>query len=201
MYQYVFNGVVSRIFPYLDEWCPKKANHKPLRKTDYLILDEVIIGKRKAKSFSEEWWKELYPTFNKEFGRLAQEIFRFFQEISSDIKDEIEDEQKELISQYENKQNDYKKKIDDLKKLLEQKTEENISLQHQLKNPTLSVVDTSIKDNKKDNLKSLKVCELKELAKQKGLKVPNGSKKDDIIKLLTCQQPTTFDIPFEPDNK
>lgn len=201
VYQYVFNGVVSRLFPYLDEWCPKKANHKPLRKTDYLILDEVIIGKRKAKCFSEEWWKELYPTFNKEFGCLAQEIFHFFQEISSDIKDEIEDEQKELVSQYENKQNDYKKNIDDLKKQLEQKTEENISLQHQLKNSTMSVVETSIKDNKKDNLRSLKVCELKELAKQKGLKVPNGSKKDDIIKLLTCQQPTTFDIPFETDNK
>ena len=84
---------------------------------------------------------------------------------------------------------------------MEQKTEENISLQHQLKNSTMSVVETSIKDNKKDNLRSLKVCELKELAKQKGLKVPNGSKKDDIIKLLTCQQPTTFDIPFETDNK
>ena len=201
VYQYVFNGVVSRIFPYIDEWCPKNADRKPHRKTDYIILDEVIIGKRKAKSFSEEWWKELYPTFNKEFGRLAQEIFRFLQEISSDIKDEIGDEQKELISQYENKLNDYKKRIDDLEKQLKQKTEENVSLQNQLKITSTSVVDNSTKENKKENLRSRKVGELKELAKQKGLKVPNGSKKDDIIKLLTCQQPTTFDIPFETDNK
>ena len=201
VYQYVFNGVVSRIFPYIDEWCPKNADRKPHRKTDYIILDEVIIGKRKAKSFSEEWWKELYPTFNKEFGRLAQEIFRFLQEISSDIKDEIGDEQKELISQYENKLNECKKKIDDLEKQLEQKTEENVSLQNQLKITSTSVVDNSTKENKKENLRSRKVGELKELAKQKGLKVPNGAKKDYIIKLLTSQQSTTFDIPFEPDSK
>ena len=106
-----------------------------------------------------------------------------------------------MISQYENKLNECKKKINDLTKQLKQKTEENISLLHQLENPTMSVVETSIKDNKKDNLRSLKVGELKELAKQKGLKVPNGAKKEDIIMLLTCQQPTTFDISFETDNK
>ena len=195
VYQYVFNGVVSRIFPYLDEWCPKKANRKPQRKTDYLILDEVIIGKRKAKAFSEEWWSGLFPIFNKEFGRLAKEIFRFFQEISSDIKDDMEDETNEIISKYENKLNAYEKKIDELEKQLEQKTEENISLQHQLKKSSMSIVDNSAKDDKKENLRSLKVGELKELAKQKGIKVPNGAKKDDIVKLIT----NTFDIPFEPD--
>ena len=200
VYQYIFNNTVSSYFPYIDEWCPKFSKCQPQKKTDYLILDEIIIGEKKAKAFSEEWWKKLYPTFNKEFGRFAQEIFRFFQEISSNIKDDIEDEQKELISQYENKLNECKKKIVDLTKQLKQKTEENITLQHQLKNPPMSVVETSIKDNKKDYLRSLKVCELKELARQKGIKVPNGAKKDDIINLLTCQQSTTFDIPFEPDN-
>ena len=200
VYQYVFNGVVSRIFPYLDEWCPKKANRKPQRKTDYLILDEVIIGKRKAKAFSEEWWSGLFPIFNKEFGRLAQEIYRFFQAISTDIKEDMEDEKNEIISQYENKLNECKKNIDDLAKQLEQKTEENISLQLQLKKSAMIVVDNSTKDNKEVNFRSLKVGELKELAKQKGLKVPNGAKKDDIIKLLTNQLSTTFDIPFESDN-
>lgn len=201
VYQYVFNGVVSRIFPYLDEWCPKKSNRKPQRKTDYLILDEVIIGKRKAKAFSEEWWSGLFPIFNKEFGRLAQEIYRFFQTISTDIKEDMEDEKNEIISQYENKLNECKKKIDDLTKQLEQKTEENISLQLQLKHSSMSVVDNSAKDDKKEKLRGLTVDKLKELAKQKGLKVPNRAKKDDIIKLLTNQQSATFDIPFEPDNK
>ncbi len=201
VYQYIFNNTVSSYFSYIDEWCPVFSQCQPKKKTDYIILDEIIIGKKKAKAFSEEWWTKLYPMFNKEFGRLTLEIFRFFQEISSGIKDDIEDEQKELISQYENKLNDCKKKIDDLMKQLEKKTEENISLHHQLKNPTMNVLETSIKDNKKDHLRSLKVGELKELAKQKGLKIPNGAKKDEIIKLLTCQQPTTFDIPFESDNK
>ena len=201
VYQYVFNGVVSRTFPYLDEWCPKKTTRKPQRKTDYIILDEVIIGKRKAKVFSEEWWNGLFQIFNKEFGRFAQENFRFFQEMGREMKNDIEDEQKELVSQYENKLNEYKKKIDELTKQLEQKTEENISLQHQLKKSSMNVVDNSDKDYKKENLKSLTVGKLKELAKQKGLNVPNKPKKEDLIKLLTSQQSTTFDIPFEPDNK
>ena len=113
----------------------------------------------------------------------------------------MEDEKNEIISQYEIKLNECKKKIDDLAKQLEQKIEENISLQHQLKKSAMSVVENSFKNNKTENLKSLKVGELKELAKQKGIKVPNGAKKDDIIRLLTNQLSTTFDIPFEPDNK
>ena len=201
VYQYIFNNTVSNYFPYIDEWCPVFSEFQPQKKTDYLILDEIIIGEKKAKTFSEEWWTKLYPTFNKEFGRFAQEIFRFFQEIGSDIKDDIEDEQNELISQYENKLNECKKKIDDLTKQLKQKTEENISQQHQLRDPAISVVENPKKDIKKENLRSLKVDELRELAKQSGLKVPSKTKKEELIKLLTNQQATTFDIPFETDNK
>lgn len=203
VYQYIFNNTVSNYFPYIDEWCPVFSEFQPQKKTDYLILDEIIIGEKKAKTFSEEWWTKLYPTFNKEFGRFAQEIFRFFQEIGSDIKDDIEDEQNELISQYEKKLNECKKKIDDLTKQLKQKTEENISLQHQLRDSAISVVENPKKDIKKENLRSLKVDELRELAKQRGLKVPSKPKpkKEKLIKLLTNQQATTFDIPFETDNK
>ena len=132
---------------------------------------------------------------------MAKEIFRFFQEISSDIKDDMEDETNEIISKYEYKLNAYEKKIDELEKQLEQKTEENISLQHQLKKSSMSIVDNSAKDYKKENLRSLTVGKLKELAKKRGLNVPNKPKKEDIIKLLTNQQSTTYDIPFEPDNK
>ena len=132
---------------------------------------------------------------------MAQEIYRFFQTISTDIKEDIEDEKNEIISQYENKLNECKKKIDDLTKQLEKKTEENISLQLQLKHSSMSVVDNSAKDDKKENLRSLKVDELRELAKQRGLKVPSKTKKEELIKLLTNQQATTFDIPFETDNK
>ena len=203
VYQYIFNNMVSSYFSYIDEWCPVFSEFQPQKKTDYLILDEIIIGEKRAKTFSEEWWTKLYPTFNKEFGRFAQEIFRFFQEIGSDIKDDIEDEQNELISQYEKKLNECKKKIDDLTKQLKQKTEENISLQHQLRDSAISVVENPKKDIKKENLRSLKVDELRELAKQRGLKVPSKPKpkKEKLIKLLTNQQATTFDIPFETDNK
>ena len=97
--------------------------------------------------------------------------------------------------------NECKKKIDDLTKQLKQKTEENISLQHQLRDPAISVVENSKKDIKKENLRSLKVDELRELAKQRGLKVPSKPKKEELIKLLTNQQVMTFDIPFDTDNK
>ena len=99
--------------------------------------------------------------------------------------------------------NECKKKIDDLTKQLKQKTEENISLQHQLRDSAISVVENPKKDIKKENLRSLKVDELRELAKQRGLKVPSKPKpkKEKLIKLLTNQQATTFDIPFETDNK
>ena len=200
VYQYIFNGKVSDIFPYLDTWCPKHIVYQPHKKTDYVILDEIIIGKKKAKVFTEEWWNSLFPKFNSEFGCLAQEIFRFFQGIINEIKTDIEDEHKELISQYESKLNENKKRIDELNKQLEQKTEEIKLLQNQ-RNASTNIAETSTQNKNEENLKSLKVSVLKDLAKQRGLKIPNGAKKDDIIKLLNNQQPTTSGILFQPYDK
>lgn len=200
VYQYIFNGKVSDIFPYLDTWCPKHIVYQPHKKTDYVILDEIIIGKKKAKVFTEEWWNGLFPKFNSEFGCLAQEIFRFFQGIINEIKTDIEDEHKELISQYESKLNENKKRIDELNKQLEQKREEIKLLQNQ-RNASTNIAETSTQNKNEENLKSLKVSVLKDLAKQRGLKIPNGAKKDDIIKLLNNQQPTTSGILFQPYDK
>lgn len=200
VYQYIFNGKVSDIFPYLDTWCPKRIVNQPHKKTDYVILDEIIIWEKKAKVFTEEWWNGLFPKFKSEFGRLAHEIFRFFQEIINEIKTDIEDERKELISQYESKLKENEKRIDELNKQLEQKIEEIKLLQNQ-RNASINIAETSTQNKNEDNLKSLKVSVLKDLAKQRGLKVPNGAKKDDIIKLLNNQQPTTSGILFQPYDK
>ena len=57
VYQYVFNGVVSSGFPYLDSWCPK-LTPKPSKigkdYVNYVILDEVIIGKKELYDTSKE---------------------------------------------------------------------------------------------------------------------------------------------------
>ena len=73
-------------------------------------------------------------------------------------------------------------------------------LQNQ-RNASINIAETSTQNKNEENLKSLKVSVLKDLAKQRGLKVPNGAKKDDIIKLLNNQQPTTSDILFQPYDK
>ena len=106
------------------------------------------------------------------------------------------------MDNFTNMQGGYnKQQVNDFVDYVIKKTEENISLQLQLKHSSMSVVDNSAKDDKKENLRSLKVDELRELAKQRGLKVPSKTKKEELIKLLTNQQATTFDIPFETDNK
>lgn len=182
VFQYVFNGVVSSIFPYLDEWCPKKANCKPQRKTDYLILDEVIIGKRKAKVFSEEWWNGLFPIFNKEFGRLAKELFLFFKELGNEMKKDLDDEREELISSYEKKLNENNKKIDSLTKQLENYSKGNI--------PTQGVDKTMCPSNAEDliqkclYLKNKSVKDLRKIAEQDGLNIPSKASKEEIDEVI-----------------
>lgn len=96
VYQYVFYGKVSSDFPYLDSWCPKLQPKYPKRSTEYVILDELIIGKKKAKVFSTEWWNGCYQKFEKDFGRLSGKILEIVKpyiekEILADIKDEIQE--------------------------------------------------------------------------------------------------------------
>lgn len=96
VYQYVFNGKVSSDFLYLDNWCPKLQPKRPKRSTEYVILDELIIGKKKAKVFSTEWWNGCYQKFEKDFGRLSGKILEIVKpyiekEILADIKDEIQE--------------------------------------------------------------------------------------------------------------
>jgi hypothetical protein len=50
LFQYAFNNTKSNDFPHLDSWCPKQKS-KISNKTDYKILDIVVVGKKKNKSF------------------------------------------------------------------------------------------------------------------------------------------------------
>ncbi len=74
IYQYVFNRVTqSGDFSYLD-WCPRLPSSIPRKKTDYKILDTVIIGKKKAKVSSPENWKQFLTCSLKSFDTYKDNI-------------------------------------------------------------------------------------------------------------------------------
>ena len=183
--------MVSSVFPYLDNWCPKQSVEQPKRRSDYVILDEIIIGKKKAKVFSEEWWNGLFPKFN-EFGRLANVLFHFFKEVCEEMKDDIKEEQEDIIASYENRINKYNKQIDDLTLKLNQQTEELNLLQQKVGDPNKT--DNRFSDNKNIDLNKFKLPELKDLARRKGLSIPSKAKKDDIVRLLQNIETSTNDM-------
>lgn len=182
VYQYIFNDRISAEFPYLDEWCPKQSVTRPTRKTDYVILDEIIIGKKKAQVFSEEWWNGLVPRFNKEFARFSKELFLFFKELGNEMKEDLEDEREEIISSYEKKLNENDKKIDSLTKQLENYSKENI--------PTLRADKIICPSNAEDliqkclYLKNKSVTDLRKIAKQNGLIIPSKASKEEIDEVI-----------------
>lgn len=195
VYQYVFNGNVSSYFPYLDDWCPKLSLNGYKKNSDYVILDEIIIGKKKAMVFSEEWWNGLFPKF-REFGRLANVLFSFFKEICEKIKEDIENDREELIASYESKLINNQKVIDDLTKMLNQKTEELKNSQQKWVNSD----NTNVLFNKDSDFRKFKVSELKDIAKSKGIKIPRNPKKEEIIELLIKHESSSGLLFNYPNN-
>lgn len=100
LFQYVFNHSKSNEFPYLD-WCPKQKWSKISKKTDYKILDVVVIGKKKAKVSSLEYLENLLSQFfQKDSTPLFKVLFEKVREIVyNDTKDEIADDYKYQIAQ------------------------------------------------------------------------------------------------------
>lgn len=184
VYQYVFNGIVSSSFPYLDEWCPKLHVEGSKRRNGYVILDEVIIGKKKAEVFSEEWWNGLFPKFIKECGRFANETFLFFKNVCEEMKEDIEEEKEDLIFEYENKLSGCNKYIDELTNKLNQKTIESSLVQERDNCEVTPISDKTELIHKCLELKNKTNTELKKLAKAKGIIVPSKPSKEDIDVLI-----------------
>jgi len=202
VYQYVFNGIVSANFQYLDNWCPKLPTKQQKNKTDYVILDELIVGKKKAKVFSDEWWSGLAPRFSKDFSTLAKPIFLFFQSIIKETIEDLNNEQNEMIIGFQNELNESRKQALYFKEMLAQKTKENEELQMRLNRasnhtfvnyetkemtPQIIASEPQMEYNPgigNDDLKLKKREELIEIAKKHGIRVPHKAKKDELIKLL-----------------
>ena len=135
VYQYVFNEKVSSGFPYLDSWCPKFQHKLPKRSTEYVILDELIVGKKKAKVFSQDWWNGFFQKFEKTFGVLSNQILESVKpfiekEVYADVKEELQESFQDELAK---KDSLYRKIIEELditRKELE-KSNEIIRQMHQ----------------------------------------------------------------------
>jgi hypothetical protein len=129
LYQYVFNNIVkSDEFTYLKDWCPKQKWAKISRKTDYKILDVIVIGKKKAKVLSKEYWQNLLPFFlqsNKFFEKTLPQIYQELGEtVFSDTKDEISEDYESQIAQKQEEINQLKTNASNLEMQVSQKQQE-----------------------------------------------------------------------------
>lgn len=145
VYQYVFNGKVSSEFAYLDTWCPNLSNKYPKHRNEYMILDEVIIGKKKAKTFSQEWWNGFFQNNEKTYGILFKSIFEVLKpiiedEVYNDIKDELQELYQVEIDKKECMLNEANEELDRTRKELEEIKRRNIQLIEELKGLTLDKV-------------------------------------------------------------
>ena len=95
VYQFVFNNnTISSRYPYLDEWCPRKRQFAK-RRTDYLILDTVFIGKKKPSVFSREYFQAFLAevkAMNIWSLSLTSLVEQILSKVANDTKEEIEDD-------------------------------------------------------------------------------------------------------------
>lgn len=143
VFQYVFNDKVSSDFSYLDSWCPRLQPKHPSRSTDYVILDELIIGKKKAKVFSQEWWNVFFQKFEKAFGVLSKPIAEFVKpliekEMYADIKEELQDSFQDELDKKDSLCQKKQEELDITRKELEESNETIRQLQKKLETTNLN---------------------------------------------------------------
>lgn len=143
VYQYVFNDRVSYDFPYLDSWCPRLQPKHPSRSTDYVILDELIIGKKKAKVFSQERWNGFYQKFEKAFGVLSKPILDFVKpliekEMYADVKEELQESFQDELHKKDSLCSKMQEELDITRKELEKSNETIRQLQKKLETTNLN---------------------------------------------------------------
>ncbi len=198
LYQFAFNNQKSDKFAYLDNWCPKQKRTKINKKTDYMILDVIVIGKKKAKVLSKEYWANLLPPFlqgNKFFEKTIPQICQELGEIIyNDAKEEISDDYENQIAQKQEEINQLKAEQNEL--LQFQKTA-SIKKYEQKEEKTSQIVaepQTAYLTKQKIDIKSLveqtlkykekNLPMLKKEAKERCIELPKNIKADEIIVLL-----------------
>ena len=141
VYQYVFNGIVSSDLPYLDSWCPK-LNPKPSKiekkYLNYVILDEVIIGKKDSNDSSPKWWNVFSQKLEKIFGSKAKDILESIKPIiENDVYKCIKDEVQESFGKSNQQEVSLQNELNALKEKLSEAEKQNRMLQNELKSSTI----------------------------------------------------------------
>jgi len=141
VYQYVFNDVVSNEFPYLDSWCPKltpKPSKIENNYVNYVILDEVIIGKKYSNDSSPKWWNIISQKLEKIFGSKAKDILDSIKPIiENDVYKYIKDEIQESFGENRQQEVLLQNELKTLKEKLSEAEEQNRMLQNELKSNTI----------------------------------------------------------------
>ena len=122
VYQFAFNSnTPSSKFPYIDEWCVKKKQ-SPKKKTDYMVLDTIFIGKKKPSVFSKDYllgFLEEIKTFdfiNAPLSSLVELIRnRVADDTTAEIEDVVETRIAEVEEKWTSKYNDAQYEIESLK--------------------------------------------------------------------------------------
>lgn len=205
LFQYSFNEPKSEEFPYLDNCWPKvQRNINIKRKTDYQVLDVVVIGKKKPKVFSKEYLANLLQRFFQQETELYLKDFveKLRTIIYNDTKDELQDEisfkDEEILKLRKEIENvnkmeaEINKLMNENKMIKNNKNESEFHYQESTTNkniveePILYSNDSDKKQIIKEVLlyKKKKTTTLEKEAKERGIIVPNDAKPDDIIVLL-----------------
>jgi hypothetical protein len=218
LYQYVFNEAKVDGFPYIDSWCPKSSDSfSSIKKSDYQILDVVVIGKKKPKVFSQDYLANLLQRFfQKENEGLFKELFEkirttVYYDTLEELKDEIaiKDEEIKRLNIYANKVSILEQDINRLTSLnltiKKNNTENQTYFQNAQTNKTK--VEEPLNEIEKNDNRSLvkQVLNYKEKnktmlekeAKDRGIIVPKGLKLDDLIILLMTTPKTTNDSTLQ----
>lgn len=193
VYQFVFNKKISENFYYLDSWCNKQRTPSVTKKTDYCVLDTIVIGKKKPKVGSEEWWSSLSQFYQRiDVGFFLQTpISILFKKVADHVIQECNEEKEEEIAeikaQYEEKNShlmELKKTMGNLsfnqrESFINEKRTAGVSREGIIK----EVFEYFDKDDKELNatLKSLGI-------NSKGLK-----KNEKIFKILITKERNIFD--------
>ena len=150
VYQYVFNGIVSSDFPYLD-WCPKltpKPSKIGKNYVNYVILDEVIIGKKYSNDSLPKWWNIISQKLEKIFGSKAKDILESIKPIiENDVYKYIKDEIQESFGENRQQEVLLQNELKTLKEKLSEAEEQNRMLQNELKSNKIHNNQSDIVDS------------------------------------------------------
>ena len=199
VYQFVLNRETPAQFPYLDSWCPKAECGIPSKKKDIKMLDTIIIGKKKARVLSQEYWTSLLAKSNLGLFKNAIEEWCKTQLgpcLYEDIKEELEEDLYANIEDSSLEVATLKAKIVELEKELSHGSYIATNEKPMLQGETLNKAQESLSISERKklvrdvlDLKEKSVTVLNNMLKERGISVSSKAKSNDKIELLIIEGP------------